>query len=137
MKPLHLIGSEMADKPDVFVSLGDQQLHLLAMIEAMRASRDASDRLAKTVENQGVQLVEIGKHLGNIDTRLGVIESGTLGQWVEAIDKRLAVVEADQLRRQGREGVWAAIMRSPLVAWFITLGSVVAGAWAIFREGGQ
>lgn len=54
--------------------------------------------------------------------------SNNNGQKIEALTTRVLALEAEYQRRQGAQGVVAAIMRSPALGWLV--GAVVT-AWAI------
>lgn len=134
--PLILEAVTVADKPPVFMPVTEDRLAQEAWIHALRSNADAIERLAQSSERRDEQHAEMVKTLAGIETRLSVIEAGTLEKWVQDINQRLAVVEADQLRRQGREGVWAAILRSPIVAWLTTLGTAIGAVFVLMKEGG-
>ena len=48
---------------------------------------------------------------------------------------RLEVLERDNNQRLGREGVWAAILRSPVGPWIATLGALIAAAFSWLKNG--
>jgi hypothetical protein len=47
---------------------------------------------------------------------------------LQRIDGRVALLEKEQHRRDGRDGLWNSLLRSPVVAW-IFAAAVVAWTW--------
>jgi hypothetical protein len=44
------------------------------------------------------------------------------------IEERLTTLETDKDRRDGRDGLWSALIRSPLVAWLFA-AAVIGWTW--------
>jgi hypothetical protein len=44
------------------------------------------------------------------------------------IERRLTTLETDKDRRDGRDGLWSALIRSPLVAWLFA-AAVIGWTW--------
>lgn len=91
------------------------------------------EQLAERLDKGAEQFARISTALARIETTLG--SHGTL---LEKIDGRVVALEASENRRIGRDGVIAAILRSPFVAW---LTGIVAAVGAYFAgtgaSGGQ
>lgn len=136
MKPTLILEAEtMADKPPVFMPVSEDRLAQEAWLHALRANSDAIERLAKSSERRDEQFADLGKTLANMNTRLTLLESSPLQLQIDGIKARLKTVEDDQLRRQGREGVWAALLRSPFVHWMTAVGTAIATAFVLLRDG--
>jgi hypothetical protein len=105
------------------------QLHTaIAVLQSQATARD-------------IQISEIRtdiKHIG--DDVSGIKESmhtlfehrESVHSDITAIKKAVENIQATENQRIGRDGVWAAILRSPLAAFIAVVGTVIASifAWA-------
>lgn len=80
------------------------------------------DDLMRRLERAEAAREAIVGTLGRIETTLG-----HHGLTLAKIETRVTTLEAEGQRREGREGVFSALLRSPLAAW---LAAGVAAAWA-------
>jgi predicted nucleic acid-binding Zn-ribbon protein len=108
----------MADRGEVFVSMPDEQLGRLSLIEAIRANTDAVNRLARHGEMQDEKLDKINTTLGRIDTRLTLLERATLKDEVarnrveiDDHESRLKVIEARESERAGASKFADALLK--------------------------
>lgn len=90
------------------MSLGDDQLGRLALIEAIRANTDAVNRLARHGDEQDKKLDNITIALAEINTRLTLLERDTLKeevrqdrQDIKDCQERLKVLEDEKMQRKG------------------------------------
>lgn len=137
MAALQLVESEeqLSDRPDLFVSMPEMQATMLALIQAQRASTDAVDRLAKAFEERDSWRAEITREMSSMSTRLALIEASGLRTRIEAFERELEELKEDQFLRRGREGVWAALLRSPVVAWLAAAGAGITALFAWMKGG--
>lgn len=91
----------MPDRADVFMPVPDDHIGRLALIEAMRASTDAVQRLARQVETQDAKLEGIKDQLSDMKTSIALLQQSSLKQDVEDMKKRLGVLEATDQQQQG------------------------------------
>lgn len=90
------------------------------------------DDLARDTEVEHLRndVTEIRGQLVEVDMAVVAI-NGTIGALTTAIGKLDVTVEkllAAENQRIGRDGVWAAILRSPLFLWLAGIATA-AGAW--------
>ena len=88
----------------------------------MVTHEDIAERLEKGVE----QFATIRASLASIDTTLK-----HHGEILQRCEKQIIALEADSNQRKGRDGVLAAIGRSPVLAWIV---GIAAAAWAAFTH---
>lgn len=75
---------------------------------------------------------------GEVKVMIASVQTGLTEIETRQVEDRAEIKEllAAENRRQGRDGVWAAIMRSPLVAWLTAAGTAIAGAFAWVKSNG-
>lgn len=75
---------------------------------------------------------DIRDRLGRVEQTMTRIEEGLKPIIASQADheRQITGLEADANRRAGRDGVWAAIARSPLVGWLTAAGAGIAAAVA-------
>ncbi len=83
---------------------------------------DLLRRMDQSEQRSALAREGIAGALGRIETKLEAH-----GEMLNGIGARVTKLEADGNRRDGREGVLAALLRSPFVAWLAAVGAV---AWA-------
>lgn len=54
---------------------------------------------------------------------------------IEALLARMEHVEIESAERAGRDGVWAALARSPIVGWIAAVGAGIAAFMAWIKPG--
>lgn len=123
-------------RSDIFTPMPDDQIGRLALIEAMRANTDALQRVGRQVEGQDGKLDEMNKHLGQIDTRLALLENNNLSREHDALQRehdalqvRVSSLEVDRERLRGERGIVSAVFNSKGLAWLVA-AVVAAAAWA-------
>ena len=115
-------------------------------IDAHDALRRRLDDLYKIAEKSLDASQTNALRLADLDGKLATIAEvrAVNLKWLEAVDKRgretrdaLRSLELTNAGLQAEKGVWAAILRSPLVAWLTAMGAAMAAAWALLTQGGQ
>lgn len=93
----------------------------------------SQDMILGELRGQVRELIHSVNNLSMNVTSLGreVSALGTLASTLSDVQARLAVIEAKQNQSDGEKGAWAALMKSPLLAW---LFSLAAAAYVFLRE---
>ena len=123
--------------PDTAVTHEQLRAGQMALIERFteheRHFRDVSirlfDKLDQTVDaghNNAIAITKLDGQVAEI-----VTSRHDFGVKLDKIENTVKDLVADGNRREGREGVIAAIMRSPFIAWFAAFGAVL---WAAIRQ---
>ena len=101
--------------------------------------RKIAEKSLEASQANALHLVDLeGKMMAMADVRAVYVE------WLKAIDLRgretRDIAQALQLANAGlqaEKGVWASILRSPLVAWLAAVGAALAAVWALLTQGGH
>lgn len=110
------------------------------LLQALKANTEAMGRLAERGDKQDGKLDGIVGTLHSIDKRLTVIENNSIERDVkkcredlDAIDKRLAALEAIENQRKGAMGLWDWFRKSwPAIVGLIAIVAVILntnGKW--------
>jgi len=122
---------------EAFVQMDDGQLGRLSLIEAIRANTDAVKRLGDQKDRQDHKLDEIGKALGEINTRLAVLEQSSLHAQVEhhqremdRLEARLRVLENLSEQRKGAMNLFEWVGKNwPAVIGFVGIVALLIKQW--------
>lgn len=101
-----------------------EQLHTeIAVLHEKSVNRDVQIDLIRTdIGKIFHNLSELKDAVTEIKTSRETVHSAITG--MEASIKALTAAENQRI---GREGVWAAVMRSPVAGWIAAAGAVLAG----------
>lgn len=90
-------------------------------------------------EKTGTALQEINSSLSKGEIRFALLDQ-TIGHnstKLSAIDDKLDTLIASENQRKGRDGVFSALLRSPLAAWITSVVAGLAAAVAWIKGGGS
>ncbi len=118
----------MTDQSDIIGPIPDHQMESMALIHAIRTLTSSIDRQASRQDGQEAKLDAIRDDIGEIKTRLSVIEHDSLGAQVAALREDVDVLKLGAAERRGAGGMIEAIMKSPTLGW---LAGAAITAWAI------
>lgn len=109
-----------------------EQLH--AEIATLRAEV-ASIRELDSRHNS--EIISINGRLSAGQASFGEIKAliATATAEITNLRSEVKALAAAENQRQGRDGVWAAIVRSPFVAWVTAAGTAIAGFFAYTGKG--
>lgn len=118
---------------DILTPVPDDHIGRLALIEAVRACTDAVTRMGHHAETQDNELKAIGKTLGEMNTRLALLENSSLKLQVERnvttierLSDRVDALEKAEDRRSGAMGFGEALVRWwPTVVLFVAVIAVL------------
>jgi len=51
-----------------------------------------------------------------------------------ALELRVNSLEAEKLRREGRDGAFALLLKSPVIGWLVAVGALIAGYFKIWNQ---
>lgn len=111
----------------------------LATVRAELASIRADDaKRAEEMAQIRARLTDGAAMFSEVKLMISEVRSGLNDIKDRQSEDRAEIKEllAAENRRQGRDGVWAAIMRSPLVAWLTAAGAGIAGFFAYIKGHG-
>lgn len=109
-------------------SIPDHQMENLALIHAIRTLTSSIDRQASRQDGQEAKLDAIRDDIGEIKTRLSVIEHDSLGVQVAALREDVDELKMSAAERKGAGGMIAVILKSPTLGWLV--GAAIT-AWAV------
>ena len=102
----------MSERSDVMMPVPDSQLALLALTEAIRSNTAATERSTRHNEKTDGKLDVITKTLGEMNTRLTLLERDGLRddvtqnrKAIEQHDHRISALEAEREQRRGALGL--------------------------------
>lgn len=90
-----------------------------SMEMALGEVRGQLRELIQTISNQGRKIDSIHEKMAPLDSLLAEVAD---------LKSRVALLETERHRRDGAMGLGSALLKSPLVGWFVAAG---AAAWAI------
>ena len=94
------------------------------------------DKLADLTGQNSIALTHLSGRVDGIETELSGMKTSRaeLVDWVRNIDGNISAVRLENARQAGERGVWAAIVKSPAVKWFL---AALAAAWVFISNGGS
>ena len=118
----------MSEQNDIIGAIPDHQMESMALIHAIRTLTSSIDRQASRQDGQEAKLDQIRDDIGEIKTRLSVIEHDSLGAQVTALREDVDALKLGAAERKGAGGIIDTIMKSPTLGWLV--GAAIT-AWAI------
>lgn len=111
---------------DILTPMPDDHIGRLALIEAMRASTDAVQRLARQVETQDGKLEGIKDQLAEMKTSIALLQQSSLKSDVEDLKTRLGALEASQQQQRGALGLFEWVLKNwpGIIGFFVLLAFV-------------
>jgi chromosome segregation ATPase len=97
--------------------------------DELNESRKAIGQLFDLSREKTEKLSRLEVSLASVSVQLGTIADHCVdtGKRFEAIGADLKALQTSEARREGAQGVWAAILRSPVAAW---LAGIAVAIWA-------
>ena len=118
----------MVSQDEGFGPIPDHQMQSMALLHAIRTLTQSIDRQATRQDGQEAKLDAIREDIGEIKTRLSVIEHDSLGVQVAALREDVDELKMAEAERKGAGGIVTMIKRSPTLGWLV--GAAIT-AWAI------
>lgn len=103
-------------------------------IAVLHAKSDARDREIVALRSD---VSAIKGQLGNGSNTFATMRQNitSLTEAISKLDVTVTKLVAAENQRIGREGVWSAIVRSPVFGWLVAAGTAVAGFFAWMGKG--
>lgn len=121
--------------PEVFGVIPEHQMESMALIHAIRTLTSAIERQATRQDRQEGKLDAIRDDIGEIKTRLSVIEHDSLGAQVASLRGEVSGLREDvdtlklkEAERKGAGGIVLTLLKSPTLGWLVV---AIGGAWAV------
>ncbi len=111
-----------------FGPIPDHQMESLALLHAIRALTQSIDRQATRQDGQEAKLDAIRDDIGEIKTRLSVIEHDSLGAQVAALREEVDTLKMAEAERKGAGGIVKMLLKSPTLGWLV---GAITTVWAI------
>ena len=111
--------------PEIFSQNSDETISRMAEIEAIRSLSNAVTALRDDMREDKKILQEVRDSLTRLEGADHPSRIRENRKAIEAPSVRVGALEAVQNKRDGAGGVWAAILKSPALAWVVMLAGAV------------
>lgn len=104
------------------------------LIAMVRKVHDGQDGLHKRIDDVQATLSTTQQSIIRIEADVSYLKDSDERKLrhLDKLHDRITALEADENRREGRDGAWAALLKNPVVVWIFGLAVAV---WTFFSGG--
>lgn len=122
----------MAER-QIMMPVPENQAATQMLIDQVRRLSDAVDRFTEVMQSAQLQLARLEK-----EHEYAVERRAKTDAWIQRIeeghDRRLGALEGWRKNTEGRDGVFAWFLRSPVIGW---LAGAALAVWVLLKGHGQ